>query len=123
MAGPRCSFCGKSGDSVAGMVSGGGAQPRGQLPAVHICSGCIELAGEILDAPVSVAEGGVEWTAVLNDGSAYEWACVPQRGGQPNVVIVRRLGSAKSFGYVLGEGEVADVTLVAWIVQRFQEQL
>ncbi len=105
------------------MVSGGGVQPSGELPAVHICSECIELAGEILNTPTEATQEGVEWNAILNGGLAYEWACVHQRGGQRDVVIVRRIGSQKSFGYIAGDGEVADPELVAQIIRRHQEQL
>jgi hypothetical protein len=117
--GNRCSFCGKPESEVARLIGGGGDQPAGKLPVVHICSECISLCNRILlDRP---SPRHTPWTLFVIAGKQYEWAAFTQDDGDTFMMVRRAGNDKKSFGLVLEPGDLPSTDLARETVEKVPE--
>lgn len=117
-----CSFCGNDQTSVGRLISGGGKQPRRELPIVTICERCIRLCVDILADSSPPLETELQWVGFVSDGSYYEWSWTLASPPGHKVLMLRQRGEAAFFGLVLDGGEEPSTAVAQHALQRFRNE-
>jgi hypothetical protein len=112
-----CSFCGKGESEVARLVTGGGQQPRGVLPAVAICNQCIALSCQILGGSTPLPPTEFHWKSFVHEGHGFEWTVLPQPD-HTQLMVIKRTGTEKSIGWVIDANDVPTAEIAKEAIKR-----
>lgn len=121
----ECSFCGAPEQSVGRLIAGGGQQGVRHLPSVRICGACVDLCRQILSSQAETSrQQGPEWHALEHAGRSYEWTHESiLNDEQQRMLLVRRAGAVRSFGWVVARKEDATADTARWVIEHYGDRL